>query len=247
MNVHIEEVDLGTLELGKRVRISDPCYSLNTWCAGVIENVLPGKYLAKMIISDELNWGKRVKSIEVFLEGTSVPPTIDSKIDVGVDSGQCGIYDEEYYSKFHNDSEREHVDDNWYDRVGELTYKNQKNPNYLSQNDWVAKRTGQTLDRLLSGDLSSEERNFLLNDSPSLPELLSEYLRSSDSHEYIGQFYGAVIDNAGVVSSSGHGDGSYTCLLGYTGEYVTSIGVYFLEEESECDDTDLDDDSDDPL
>ena len=36
-----------TIKLGNKVMVSDPCYGLDTWCQGVLENVLPGNYMKK--------------------------------------------------------------------------------------------------------------------------------------------------------------------------------------------------------
>lgn len=33
---------VGTFSLGTKVMVSDPCYKLNTWCQGVLENVKSG-------------------------------------------------------------------------------------------------------------------------------------------------------------------------------------------------------------
>ena len=36
---------IGKIKLSDKVRVSDPGYDMDVWCAGTIENVLPGNYL----------------------------------------------------------------------------------------------------------------------------------------------------------------------------------------------------------
>ena len=117
-NIIIE--NKGTITLGEKVMVSDPCYGLGTWCQGVLENVLPGVYDCSVEYSDEGDWGIRVVAIEVThksCRGKFIVLDLED-FEVGVDSGQAGIFDYEYYAKYHKDStESEHVDDDWYDMV----------------------------------------------------------------------------------------------------------------------------------
>lgn len=103
------------IKLGTRTFISDPCYDKNTWCAGEV-NTLPGDYIVKEIAE----MGKYPTLKGLFVVHSSQYEKIDysdcyedSLIDVGVDSGECGIYDSEKYpedgiefddSKFEEDS-----------------------------------------------------------------------------------------------------------------------------------------------
>ena len=112
-NVSVYEA--GKIEIGNAVRVSDPCYDLGVWCAGTIEGMLPGKYNCFVVMSDEKEWGHRVSYIEIRHEnyltkkaGKLIP------ITVGVDSGQCGIYDLEYFEKIKADKT---ADGEWYDKV----------------------------------------------------------------------------------------------------------------------------------
>lgn len=110
------------IRLGNKVMVSDPCYGLNTWCQGVLENVLPGIYNCEVEYSDEGDWGIRVAAIEVTHENCGAYMFDIADFEVGVDSGQAGIFDYEYYAMFHTDcNEREHVDDAWYDTVCDIT------------------------------------------------------------------------------------------------------------------------------
>ncbi len=110
------------IRLGNKVMVSDPCYGLNTWCQGVVENVLPGIYDCEVEYSDEGAWGVRVAAIEVTHQDCGIYRFEMADFEVGVDSGQAGIFDYEYYAKYHTDcTERPHVDDDWYDRVCDIT------------------------------------------------------------------------------------------------------------------------------
>lgn len=85
------------IKLNSKVMISDPCYGLNTWCQGVIEGVLPGNYNCKAKLINKTYWGERVAAIEVCHEDYKSPKYIPALLDIGVDSGQAGIFDYEYY------------------------------------------------------------------------------------------------------------------------------------------------------
>jgi len=123
-NEKIRTIVLGTFETKTSTLLAtDPCYENPTWCTTIIENALPGKYLAKAIISNEGTWGERVKELIVVHESK-----VDNKLssgwkwegDCGVDSGQLGIFEKEEYPK--GDTTGEHDDKNsFYGKCCELT------------------------------------------------------------------------------------------------------------------------------
>ena len=157
------------IKLGNKVMVSDPCYGLNTWCQGVLENVLPGTYDCEVEYSDEGDWGTRVAAIEVTHQDYDGIVRFEPEdFEVGVDSGQAGIFDYDYYCKYHTDDD---VNDDWYDKVYKIT---------------LAKNQAGTTDDL------------------------------------------------GFVSSSGFGDGGYTC---YTARerngYIVAVRIEFIDEEDE--------------
>ncbi len=84
------------------LRISDPCYSKDSWCAGSLPAV-SGTWVAAVRESNEGSWGKRVAELVVHHKDMKLEELIDSGdwvdtgIDVGVDSGQCGVFDELLY------------------------------------------------------------------------------------------------------------------------------------------------------
>lgn len=81
------------------MRVSDPCYAPDTWCAGTFP-ARPGKWRAEIETSDEGAWGTRVASLTVRHESVddSASPEQRSEVDVGVDSGQAGFFDDARYA-----------------------------------------------------------------------------------------------------------------------------------------------------
>lgn len=110
------------------VRVSDPCYDPETWCAGTIDEVKNGKWKGSVIRSDEGEWGIRNAFLLVHHELT--PRTYqssgweDTSIDVGVDSGQAGIYDLDEFKG----GQDNYGEGGWYDDNCDITLE-RKNPN----------------------------------------------------------------------------------------------------------------------
>jgi len=210
----------GVITLGAKVMVSDPCYGLGTWCQGVLENVLPGQYDCNVEYSDEGTWGTRVSAIEVthvnYKTGSLLLQMED--FEVGVDSGQAGIFDYEYYAKYHMDAtERPHVNDDWYDMVCDLTHTHVKNPDY---EEFYWENASDTVENLLARFKAFEE-----------------YRQSIKSEKYLYKLDGNTIDNLGFVSSSGYGDGGYYCWTTKNEDgKIVSIRVEFIGEYDEEED-----------
>ena len=109
---------IGTVSLGTKVMVSDPCYRLKTWCQGVLENVKAGIWNAYLRMSDEGEWGIRVAElIVIHSECAKTNPIVIDELqtfEVGVDSGCAGIFDYDYYAKYHTEDE---TNRNWYDTI----------------------------------------------------------------------------------------------------------------------------------
>lgn len=107
-NVFTKKV--GDFQLTKSVvRISDPCYDRSTWCAGTVDNVLPGTWTSKVVkfTHEETDWGERVGELIAQHKDYDIKD-VDWEhvnIDVGVDSGQAGIFDD---SQFKNNMSKPH-------------------------------------------------------------------------------------------------------------------------------------------
>lgn len=111
------------IKLGTTVRVSDPCYGTAVWCSGQVDNVKAGDYYVMVDVKDTEWGGLRVCSLGVFnvdtLEAGEKEVAIElATFEVGVDSGQAGIFDAEYYNKYHSDRE---AHDEWYDDICDLT------------------------------------------------------------------------------------------------------------------------------
>ncbi len=78
-------------------RISDPCYDTNVWCSGQINGVKLGTWHAFVERHDGgVSWGERIARLVVFAEGHNPSVEMDWQavdFEVGVDSGQAGIFD----------------------------------------------------------------------------------------------------------------------------------------------------------
>jgi len=87
-----------TINLGPEVYVTDPCYSVPTWCQKKLDNVLPGEWIVSMIY-DELGGSNR--NAELYLIHKDYQTTrglsFDWLGDFGVDSGQAGVFDAASY------------------------------------------------------------------------------------------------------------------------------------------------------
>lgn len=87
-------------ELGDKVDITDPCYDKDVWCRMTV-NCKSGKYNAYVEVSDEGEWGKRVKAIAIAHEDCEdIIPFIEKAYKdelpclgyIGVDAGLAGFF-----------------------------------------------------------------------------------------------------------------------------------------------------------
>lgn len=89
-----------TIQLGNEVMVSDPCYVVPTWCQHKLDNVLPGEYFVNVIKSDEGSWGIRIGALVAIHKDYINDPLSFRTVkgaDIGVDSGQAGIFSMETY------------------------------------------------------------------------------------------------------------------------------------------------------
>lgn len=95
---------IGSLTLGDKVVVSDPCYESGTWCMVTDLPVVPGTYEAHIEFNTE---SMRVLSLTVWHEAylPDEPTCADEEWlsdTIGVDSGQAGIYDADYFHRYHD-------------------------------------------------------------------------------------------------------------------------------------------------
>ena len=208
--------ELGTIELGDKVYVSDPCYGVGTWCQAFVEGLKPGKYYGFVYKKDfgpggfggirETDlWIAHEKYIKNF-------PTkiLDKSIDIGVDSGAAGIYDKEYFEKYHTLEEGKYIDDypesdEWYEKQFDLRYcfdingKDFIEPRWVD--DWIFNEDG-TISNPREGhwEYSGQERRDAI-----------------------------ALDNKCVISFSGFGDGSYNLYAGKNSKgEIISLRIKFI-------------------
>ena len=291
------------IKLSDCVMVSDPCYSLDTWCQHVLANVLPGKYICKCDTA-ETESGEVVSSISVTHESVKDKrfDIMDLKVvseSVCTDSGTCGIFDYDYYKKYHT---KDDVDDDWYELVGSITTKLCFNRNYIpiwetddfydylnkilvifeehkdilkdinlidllyqTANSCMPKNnnerknmalystikrfgvekgiksTGEAinLDRLLNMTNTDSRYNALALAIIKENNRFEYFAIDNAAPLYISTNCASVIDKKGFVSTSGYGDGTYSCFVHINeDDKIDYIMVDFLgdiidEDESE--------------
>lgn len=89
------------IKLEKEVVVSDPCYTIPTWCQAVISDVKPGMYHTTVRKHDAGDWGNRCAMVfAIHEEYVNFPNLLKWELhpaDIGVDSGQCGIFSKDSY------------------------------------------------------------------------------------------------------------------------------------------------------
>lgn len=98
--------NLGTFVLKSgNMRVSDPGYGKSTWCAGVIPDCRTGRWEALAFFCNDELFFRRVSLLAArAVDGNAGFDLLDSldkleraNFEVGVDSGQAGMYDDETY------------------------------------------------------------------------------------------------------------------------------------------------------
>ena len=83
---------IGTLMLNDKVEITDPCYDSVTWCQ-LKTNCEPGEYYGYAELSDEGEWGIRVRSISIYKDDIQCNMEKMERIgNIGVDAGMAGFF-----------------------------------------------------------------------------------------------------------------------------------------------------------
>lgn len=230
------------IELSDKVMVSDPCYDLDIWCQGVLENVKPGTWRTK---AENLNincWGDRCSALIAWHEDVEEPDNFEkTDIRVGVDSGQAGIYDYNHFAYIKNDRE---YDENWYDNIQTFAYKRQPvTPvgRYLIDKIKPLHQKRIALEKELDG-LDSKLGNLfyqgLFHQEMELKRKGFQYgIYDESLNDYkVSTPVNCIwTDKHSVVTSSGLGDGSYDCYVARN-EDGQIIGIkidYCLEDNGE--------------
>jgi hypothetical protein len=86
------------INLGTEIYVTDPCYSVPTWCQLKVGDVLPGEWIAT-VIYDELGGSNRNAEIHLVHKDHQAAGNLmyDWIGDFGVDSGQAGVFNAASY------------------------------------------------------------------------------------------------------------------------------------------------------
>ena len=232
------------IELGDTVVISDPCYDLLPWCCGVLENVKPGTWHTKAENININGWGDRCSALIAWHESVEEPDKDDfekTDINVGVDSGQAGIYDYKHYKIIKDDRER---DEQWYDNIQTFVYRRQPvTPvgQYFIDRIKLLHQKRIALEKELDG-LDSKLGNLfyqgLFHQEMELKRKGSQYGiydESLDDYKASTPVNCIWTDKHSVVTSSGLGDGSYDCYVAKNkdGQIIGIKIDYFPYDEKE--------------
>lgn len=89
------------IQFSNEVVVSDPCYTIPTWCQIIVKNVKEGNYIPFVLENDE--WGGRISALCVIHEEQAHQNCSlqweEHGGTIGVDSGQCGIFSKDSYRK----------------------------------------------------------------------------------------------------------------------------------------------------
>ena len=102
MKIKNEEKYLGKIALSNSVWVTDPSYDRKTWCLRHFNNVEPGQYHVLVGFCDCLSWGQRIAGLLAVHEqgagdGEDWGFFKEPPFQIGVDSGQAGIFDESVF------------------------------------------------------------------------------------------------------------------------------------------------------
>ena len=101
-SVRRKETPIGTFHVASgRVIVSDPCYEAGTWCQGMLERVRKGQWMCHVLLAHEGACDTCIAELIVrhvsLSRAGSASWTGERSFEVGVDSGQAGIFDTAHY------------------------------------------------------------------------------------------------------------------------------------------------------
>jgi hypothetical protein len=207
-----------------QLRVTDPCYTKGTWCAGVLENILPGSWIAEKVVATNKEtggWGDRIAELCIW-HGDYID-NVDAheltEIHVGVDSGQAGFFDESQYPEGETG---EYMDlDTFYGKVCEGTKGEYR----------------ITVEQMYGEEIIQYMIESYAKDGKTLPEALIEHMKTATRTRSEPDYLGIANVGFGVATHSGYGDGGYNCYVGRNdkGEIVAARIVFISDEDEEND------------
>ncbi|MBR6515479.1 MAG: DUF4241 domain-containing protein [Bacilli bacterium] len=108
------KVELGIINVGNSIMVSDPCYGVCSINNKLIDNISDGRFNAFVRLGMVNGWSERVKELTICKVGRKAFTALKHLDELGcvsVDSGVCGIYDSSYFNEFHDESR---ANDDWY-------------------------------------------------------------------------------------------------------------------------------------
>lgn len=229
----ISEIETFTVSLDK-IRVTDPCYDMETWCAGTLENVKPGTWEAHVgYHKDALDteWGeKRLAEQQERINQMSEKPEADG----------------DDFWKHYAKTEQMRLDKDraaFEARLGRVAYLHIVHSEDNAHFDHKSELDSTWVDSGIDVGVDSGQAGFF-----------DEFLFDGLCHDKAlkDAFYSQICDLTcerdaswgshitGVVSSTGWGDGSYTCLVRRNdhGQAIEAVILYLTEEEDEDDEED---------
>lgn len=129
-------LELGSFEvISGKLAVSDPCYDTDVWCRGELENCKTGTWDASALEKHMGMWRHRICKLiavhEDYVNSASVHME-RAPFEVGVDSGQAGIFDAAHYrdpSVIPDDGHKHLFEgeeaEPWYDYCCDITLRDQ--------------------------------------------------------------------------------------------------------------------------
>lgn len=108
-NITLQTEHIGQIQLGKKVCVTDPCYTRDVWCMTTLDDVKPGTWDVHACIDAIDAWGKRTYVLELCHQDFTEQAIGARWVEVGelgVDSGQMSVFDDAHYRR-KNGSEEE--------------------------------------------------------------------------------------------------------------------------------------------
>ena len=210
------------------LRVTDPCYDMQTWCAGTLDNVKNGIWQAHVGYHKD---GLDAEMAEKWLAGEK--ERIDAFVAKHDKDGLSGFGQYEYERLAEKRKAFE-------ERLGRVAYLHIRHENAQSHFDHEAEFDSTWVDSDIDVGVDSGQAGFFDY------ALFDQVCGSEPVKE---KFYDEVCDltletdgnwgvhPVGCVSSTGYGDGSYTCLVrrDEEGRAIEAIIVYMPEYEDEED------------
>lgn len=229
-------------------RLSDPCFGKDIWCAGETKAQV-GAWQGYAVKKEMGDWGSRSISLYAFHESVNSRVFYDNvemwvkdydgwdelQFEVGVESGQAGIFDDLYYNEPYSSNVTllggHNHELHWIDQHIAETEK--VVAVFDDINVYDIPSSVRDLVRIHKNHLTVLKRNKeLLQAAP--PKESKEWYDVCCALTLSDMCAGVLPEGRGVLSSSGYGDGGYTAyrLVNTSGEAV-GVKIKFLDHQED--------------